>query len=322
MNFRQMAHFVAVYEEGSFSRGAERAHCTQSGLSQQIRNLEGRLGLKLFERTAHGVEPTLAGRRYYERCVPILRSVHAAESDMRALQDSLSGTVNAGLIPSLTKGALAMVLSRYSAENPNVDVRIVEAYSQPLTDLVLTGELDFAIVPVMPPTDIPGLSRRVLAREQELLLSGPALGLENTIPIRFADVGGMKLVLPSPENSRRPFLESEMAAVGVVPERIMNLDGMTGTLEFVAESDWATILPVTNCIGELERGRLILSPIVDPEIEFEFILIEPSSRPLHAAAEAFVAGIEAQLRSIKAEWHEIRLGSRINRAPPPGRGRP
>jgi LysR family nitrogen assimilation transcriptional regulator len=306
MNFRQMGHFVAVYEDGSFSRAAARARCTQSGLSQQIRNLEDRLGLALFERTAHGVVPTLAGRRYYERCIPILRSVHAAEDDMHALQGSLAGSVNAGLIPSLTKGALAVVLARFTAENPNVDVRIVEAYSQPLTDLVLAGELDFAIVPVMPPTDIPGLSRRVLAREQELLLSGAALGLENTAPIPFRQVSGLKLVLPSPENSRRPFLEGQMAAAGVVPERIMDLDGMTGTLEFVAESDWATILPVTNCIGELDRGRLVLSPIVAPEIEFEFILIEPSSRPLQAAAERFVSGIEAQLAEIDRAWRNIR----------------
>jgi len=47
MNFRQVEYFVAVFEEGSFSRGAVRAKCTQSGLSQQIRNLENSLGLRV-----------------------------------------------------------------------------------------------------------------------------------------------------------------------------------------------------------------------------------------------------------------------------------
>lgn len=306
MNFRQMEYFVAVFEEGSFSRGAVRAKCTQSGLSQQIRNLEDSLVLTLFERTPNGVKPTVAGRRYYDRCIPILRSVCAAEDDMRELQGDLSGSVNAGLIPSLTKGALAHVLTAFTAESPNVDVHIVEAYSQPLTEHVLSGALDFAIVPVMPPADIPGLSRRVIHREKELLLSGPALGLRNVRPVQFRDLSGMKLVLPSPENSRRPYLESQMLDAGVVPGRIMDLDGMTGTLEFVAESDWATILPVTNCIGELDRGRLVLSPIVSPEIEFEFILIEPSSRPLSPAARSFVGGIEAEIERIARQWQNIR----------------
>ncbi|MBT3399593.1 MAG: LysR family transcriptional regulator [Rhodospirillaceae bacterium] len=306
MNFRQVEYFVAVFEEGSFSRGAVRAKCTQSGLSQQIRNLENSLGLTLFERTPQGVKPTVAGRRYYERCIPILRSVRATEDDMRELQGNLSGSVNAGLIPSLTKGALAHVLTAFTAENPNVDVHIVEAYSQPLTEHVLSGALDFAIVPVMPPADIPGLSRRVIHREKELLLSGPALGLQDVQPIRLRDIAGMKLVLPSPENSRRPYLENQMISAGVTPGRIMDLDGMTGTLEFVAESDWATILPVTNCIGELGRGRLVLSPIITPEIEFEFILIEPSSRPLSPAAQSFVGGIEAALEDIDRQWQNIR----------------
>src|SRR3546814_17558783 len=91
MNFRQMQYFVAVYEEGGFSRAAAREHCTQSGLSQQIRNLEERLGLTLFECTPHGAQPTLAGAQSYRHCVPILRAAHAAEHAMGELRGSLSG---------------------------------------------------------------------------------------------------------------------------------------------------------------------------------------------------------------------------------------
>lgn len=309
MNFRQMRYFVAVYEEGGFGRAAAREHCTQSGLSQQIRNLEDRLGLALFERTPHGATPTPAGTRYYQRCVPILRAVHAAEDAMGELRGSLSGNVRAGLIPSLTKGALARVLAEFTEDHPAVEFHIVEAYSQPLTDQVAAGELDFAIVPVMPSTTVPGLSRRVLSREPELLLSGPELGLTNLEPLPFRAVNGMKLVLPHPGNSRRPFLDSQMASAGVVPGRIIDLDGMTGTLEFIARSDWATILPVTNCIGELETGRLTLNPIVDPEVTFEFILIEPSSRPLSTPARAFVAAIEEELKAIGRRWREIRAAA-------------
>lgn len=305
MNFRQMQYFVAVYEEGTFSRAAARENGTQSGLSQQIRNLEDRLNIRLFERTPQGVVATSAGKEYYAQCVPILQSVHAAEQQMTELRGSLGGTINAGLIPSLTKGALGSVLTAFINEHPLVDFHLVESVSQPLTDQVVAGELDFAIVPVMPETTVPGLTRRVLARERELLLSGPGLGMTNMAPLPLQELSGMKLVLPSPANSRRPYLDRQLASAGVTPGRIIDFDGMIGTFEFIAESDWATILPVTNCIADVAGQRLTVNPITEPEITFEFILIEPSRRPLSAAAQAFIAAIEAKLAEINDDWQRI-----------------
>ena len=310
MNIRQVQYFTAVYEEGGFRKAAQRENCTQSGLSQQIRKLEERLGVSLFERTSQGVSPTVAGSEYYTLCIPILRSVHEAEQKIAELQGSLSGTIRAGLIPSLTKGVLAQVLDAFVKEHPGIDFHLVEAYSQSLTEQVIANKLDFAIVPVMPETSVPGLHRRVLSIEKELLLSGPALGLTELEPVPLAELADLKLVLPSPANSRRPYLDSQIIKAGVVPSRIMNIDGMTGTLEFVAESDWVTILPVTNCINELGRGRMTLNPIVNPEIIFEFILIEPSHRPPPVAARLFIEKIETRLSEIRLEWQKVIRSSR------------
>lgn len=315
MNLRQMRYFVAVYEEGGFGRAAVREHCTQSGISQQIRQLEDRLGAPLFERKPSGVLPTLAGREYYQHCVPVLRAARAADQHIVELQGQLSGTVRAGLIPTLTKGVIANVLAPFTSAHRHVDVHVTEAYSQPLTDQVAAGALDFAIVPVLPPRHIPGLAVRVLATEVEMLLSGPSLGLKNMVPLPVRELARCKLVLPSPQNSRRPFLESQLERLGVAPQRIMSMDGMTGTLEFVAGSDWATILPVTACIGEVAGTRLHVSPLVRPEIPFDFILIEPARQPLSSAARAFVDAIEVELGSVAAAWKRISAGRRRMSAP-------
>ena len=310
MNIRQVQYFAAVYEEGGFRKAALRENCTQSGISQHIRKLEERLGVSLFERIPQGVSLTVAGSEYYTLCIPILRSIHEAEQKIAELRGSLSGTIRAGLIPSLTKGVLAQALDAFVREHPGVEFHLIEAYSQSLTEQVIANKLDFAIVPVMPETSVPGLRRRVLSIEKELLLSGPSLGLNELEPIPLADLADMKLVLPSPANSRRPYLDSQIAKAGIVPARIMNIDGMTGTLEFVAESDWVTILPVTNCINELGRGRMTLNPIVKPEIIFEFILIEPSHRPLSAAARLFIEKIETRLSEISVDWQRVVKNSR------------
>lgn len=73
MNLRQIATFVGVYEEGSFSKAAKRLNLTQSGLSMQVQNLEAATGVKLFERSPRGIVPTFAGHRLYARAVERLR---------------------------------------------------------------------------------------------------------------------------------------------------------------------------------------------------------------------------------------------------------
>ena len=66
---RQIRAVIAVCEEGSFTRAAQRENATQSGISQHVAAVERVLKVKLFERTAGGVTPTPAGLRYYKRCV-------------------------------------------------------------------------------------------------------------------------------------------------------------------------------------------------------------------------------------------------------------
>ena len=69
---RQIRAVVAVCEEGSFTRAAQRENATQSGISQHVAALERALGVRLFERSNAGVRPTPAGMRYYRRCVAAL----------------------------------------------------------------------------------------------------------------------------------------------------------------------------------------------------------------------------------------------------------
>ena len=75
LDLKQIRCFVAAYEEGSFSKAAQREHCTQPGLSVYIQRLEATLGHRLFDRKARGVTPTIAGRHFYGCCSEVLRTV-------------------------------------------------------------------------------------------------------------------------------------------------------------------------------------------------------------------------------------------------------
>lgn len=84
MDLKQINYFMWVYEERSFSKAAAKANVVQSTLSMQIRRIEDEFGVLLFNRMPRGVEPTDAGRKFYDRCVPIARNFVLAREEQRS----------------------------------------------------------------------------------------------------------------------------------------------------------------------------------------------------------------------------------------------
>ena len=136
---RQIRAIIAVCEEGSFTRAAARENATQSGISQHVAAAERTLGVKLFERSAAGVKPTPAGQRYYKRCIEAVGQLANANEEVRGFASRVTGDLRIGLIPTLTRAALAPTLEQFVPRYPDVRLHIVEGYSGWLTDMVLDG---------------------------------------------------------------------------------------------------------------------------------------------------------------------------------------
>src|SRR5579862_4453594 len=131
IDLKQIRCFVAAYEEGSFSKAAQREHCTQPGLSVYIQRLESLFSHRLFDRQARGVTPTIAGRRFYGYCTDVLRTVGIARQQMQEMAGSFATQINVGVPPTLFKGVVHRMLPDYLAAHPFVDVRLAEAYRHP-----------------------------------------------------------------------------------------------------------------------------------------------------------------------------------------------
>lgn len=300
MDLRQITHFVAVYEEGSFSQAARRENCTQPGLSVQIRHLEEQLDVSLFNRMTRGVEPTVAGKRFYEHCVAILNRVETARQNMGELSGGVTGTIRIGTPPSISRSALPATLSRYTRDFPFVELRLSEAYGGTLTDWVSGGEIDIGVV--TRPIDHEGLSQQLLSHQQLVLVSAPDCGRIPLKPYRLVDLPPLDLVLSSRRHAMRDIVDAYLQRVGVTPAAIIDSDGLNTTLEFVRRSNWSTITPVTSIIEDLDPARLCINPIVRPRVDFDYFLIRPTRAPLSSAAEKFVAYLIEELDAIDHRW--------------------
>jgi LysR family nitrogen assimilation transcriptional regulator len=305
-NLKDIRLFVAVYEERSFTTAAEREHATQSGVSQHIRKLEDRFNARLFSRDRGTVTPTPAGDSYYRRCVDLLRAYQAADSSVRSFAGGLTGEIAVGLMPTMTRCALAPALSRFIQAHPNVALRMIEAYSAVLTGQVRSGTLDFAIVPGFP--GLAGLKSQLFLRTPEVLVSRRGSRAEHLAPVRLKEMGPLKLVVPGAQNARRTLLETYLASNAVEIERTLELDAMLGTLDFVANSDWVAILPGIMMVSDVERPMLTINPIVDPMLPLDLVLIEPLRRALSSPAQAFVDILTAETARLNAAWESYLPG--------------
>ena len=299
---RQIRAVIAVCEEGSFTRAAQRENATQSGISQHVAAVERTLKVKLFERTTGGVTPTPAGQRYYKRCVEAVGTLEQAAEEARSLAGEVTGELRIGLMPTFTRAVLAPVLDDFVPRCPEVRLHIVEGYSGMLTEMVLDDKLDFAVVPAYEGTV--GLRSRLLVRDREMLISGPRRGLVPLWPIRRADFTPLKFVLPGPDNTRRRNLETYFQTHGVEVAALLEMDAMIATLEFVARSDYVTILPSVISVNDIGRNELMVNPIVSPELHAEFVVIQPTRRTLSTQARMFLQRFEAEVAHIHDVWDE------------------
>jgi DNA-binding transcriptional LysR family regulator len=137
VNFNDLAAFALVARERSFTRGAAKLGVSQSALSQTIKSLEARLGLRLLTRTTRSVLPTEAGARLLQTVAPRLEEIETELAALSALRDKPAGTVRitAGEHPALS--VLQPALKRLLPDYPDITVEIIVDYG--LIDIVAEG---------------------------------------------------------------------------------------------------------------------------------------------------------------------------------------
>ncbi len=303
MDLRQIRYFVAACEEGSLSAAAERLNCTASGVSQQMTALERRLGTSLFERTRRGVTPSAAGRRFYDRCLAILRAVSEAEIELEDFQAGQSGAVSAGFVPGLAKAILPQALVRFTRSFPGVDVDIASGTADSLVAEAAAGTLDFYVGQFARPRI--GLTATQLGRYPVALISGSRLGMRQMQTVRLDELPSLKLFVPSAANSLRPKIEDAIRHGEIRVERRIAIASLSAGLEFLSQTDWAAILPFWIGLKELTNDRLTVNPIISPSLNVELAMVHPTRQPLSPPAQQLFDCFQQELQRSEEEWQRV-----------------
>ena len=166
MELQQLRYAVAIAEEQSFTRAAERCFVVQSALSRQIKSLESELGVRLFARTSRKVEVTPAGEAFVKQARLCLQAAERAKASAAAAHGQIRGSLTIGVIPTVTAVNIAAVLGAFRRSYPEVGVHVRTGGSDEFLRRIAAGELDVGFLGLAEGVAPRGVQMRELSRER------------------------------------------------------------------------------------------------------------------------------------------------------------
>jgi DNA-binding transcriptional LysR family regulator len=286
MELRHLEYFVAVAEELSFTRAAQRLHVVQSGVSSVVAALERELGAPLFERDRHSVTLTDAGRALLPEARAALAAARAAAEAVAETTAGLRGTLSVGMMLSTGSIDVPGALARFHQAHPAVLVQLrqVAGGSAGLADALVDGALDLALLslPGGPPA---GIEVRQLEEEPLALICAPGHRLARSAGVSVGDLGGEVFVdFPVGWGSRR-IIDEAFAAAGADRQVIFEVANYATAVGLVRNELGIAFLPASAVTG---TPGIIQVPSGATPLHWQIQVATPTHRRPSAAARAFL----------------------------------
>jgi LysR family nitrogen assimilation transcriptional regulator len=279
MQFRHLRYFVKIVEAGSFSRAAATIHVAQSALSQQIAELEERIGLSLLQRNPRGVRPTAAGEVFYREASAVLRQLEQLPSLLRASSGETEGAVSLGFAISISVAMCGPFLETCRAQLPKVTLKFADGDSESLGARITANNLDMALV--YEDEFVPTFSRKPLYRQRLFLVSAKTSAIPAT-SISLDKIARLPLVLPSLPNGRRRLVDRAFIDAGLSPNLIAETDTLSSELSAVRTGIGHTILNVSS----MNQSGFAEPVMIEPAIFLTCSVVSSGDFPLTHAGEA------------------------------------
>jgi DNA-binding transcriptional LysR family regulator len=284
MELRQLAYFVAVAEENSFTRGARRLRVAQPAVSQQIQRLERELGEALFRRDSRSVGLTAAGETLLPHAQAALASARRAKDAVAALGALLTGRLSVGLVQAQPDASIATMLAEFHQRHPKVQIALLEKDPARLFEGVASGHLDVAFVGLAgEPPD--GLEVRPMSAEPLVVAVGVGHPLAERTSIALAELATTGLACLVDGTGLRAVLEEQCDRAGFVAHIVAETTTLSLLAELVASGIGVAMIPASVVA---RRQDVVSIPLTTP-VERRIALVWPRTTALSPASRAFLA---------------------------------
>jgi LysR family transcriptional regulator, cyn operon transcriptional activator len=282
MLLRHIRYLKAVADCGSFTRAAQSLHVSQPALSQQIKEMEERLGAQLLDRSGRQVRPTDLGNAYLSHARRALSELEEGARAVRDVEDLSAGALRLGITPSVSTYLIAPLSQQFRVRHPKIVLSIRVCPQEEIEPQILDDALDLGIGF----GDLPADDIEVLPLHMErlaLIMRAPRSRARARV-VSSAELARMPLALLDSTFSTRRVIDRYFLGEGLRPWVAAEANSVSTLIDLVRVTDLVTILP-ENVAGS-GLATLKLQPAFEAR---RAALLRRRSAYCSAAARAFIA---------------------------------
>lgn len=283
--FRQLRVFNEVARQLSFSKAAKALHLTPPAVTMQVKDLEGQIGLALFERNGRQVSLTTPGEYMLVYARKLLATLKDAEDAAARLKQAEAGTLTIGMV-STAKYFLPRMLAEFRREHPHVEIRLAEGNRQMLVRMLQANEVDIAVMG-RPPRELATRAEPfaahphvfVAAPAHPLAAQGGEIDVEALRPHDF--------IVREEGSGTRAAMENFFDEARMQPRVVMEMSSNETIKQAVIAGMGLSFLSLHTLQLELEKGLLCVLDVHGGPVLRAWNVVHTLSKVLSPAAEAF-----------------------------------
>ena len=300
MEIHHLRYFVAVAEELSFRKAAERLHISQPPLSVQIGQLEREIGTRLLERRAGTkTRVTPAGAVFLDEARALLEALDRSIERTRRTGRGELGTLSVGLTSSMAYGVVPLLLRDFSRANPEVSLRLLELTTAQQEKALLARTLDLAFC--YPPLENTGFTTLSVCEEGMVLAIPDSHPLTHTRRVRLRELQG-EMLLSFPRHLSPGLFDGMVAAFSIAGLSLKIAEEATQLQTIIAlVCTGLGVAVVPASMAKLAREGVEYRPILDPMPVVETLLVWREESP-NPAATRLIRSVSKTVRMARRTW--------------------
>jgi DNA-binding transcriptional LysR family regulator len=305
----------------NFARAAETLHLTQPAISMQIRQLEGVVGLPLFERVGKRLALTPAGELFRHHAARVLGELQDAEQALQSMKGLRSGQATVGLV-STAKYFTPKLLAQFAQRHPQIDIQFLVGNRETLINALRDNEIDFAVMG-RPPEKLDARAEPV-AENPHMFVAHKGHRLLRAVRFDLHELRNEAFLMREPGSGTRLVMEAVFKQHLFTPQRIMTLGSNESVKQTVMAGMGVSLLSLQTLELELRTGEIGLLDINGTPVMRSWHLVNMNAKLLSPAAGAFrqflLEHTHTHLEATFAPYRKIRktrrTASRPRQTPP------
>jgi LysR family transcriptional regulator, carnitine catabolism transcriptional activator len=289
LSLRQLRAFLAVAQESSMTRAAEKLHLTPSALSMLVRGMEDDLGVRLFDRTTRRLVLTEAGVQFLPTVEQVFSQLEAGIAALQNNQQIKAGRLHVAASPLLASALFPQVIASFRLLNPQIKVSLMDAPVASLPELVRRGEVDLAVCTAS--SDMSDLLATPVYTDKLMLVCPRAHRLAQFREVEWQDLLDERLILMRHGSGLRVLVDKAFSKWHKSIQPAYEVSQVATALGLVSEGEGVSVLPsyaISRAQSLSQAAAVATVNLVAPSVLREIVALTKLGSGMSETALLFV----------------------------------